>query len=222
MKKLMIVLVIGLAKMGFAQTDAAISHATYKNVTSFDDYESITVVNTTDETEGLVKIGHISAMVLGSKIYTNKAEVEKKAFNKLKMAGAMIGASVIRMPNMVIKSKSGGALLDFSADQELTGIAYAMAPLDMEAFKKVVSANAEYNSVNQIKINNRDAKFSTMDRNVKFRVNTIKKEDNVIMIAGDLKGESAKKFQVVSFDHDTFDVYFFDAFATYRMKFKIN
>jgi hypothetical protein len=190
----------------------------FKLVSNINDYENITLINSVEESVGLYKIGHVSASSGGIKMFNSKEDLEKKTITKLKMGGALMGASVIRVANMLIKNKEYS--VDWDRNKELAGTAYSLTPLDFDAFAKLLGNKSEYFSVSGIELSSTSVNFSKRDKTTKLNVTSLKKEDYAIIINGKLHGD-AGKYQVVYFDSESFDVFFMDDKGSYRIKFKI-
>ena len=202
----------------FGQSDNANQNAKYKQVTDINDYENIAIINKVEDSEGLFKIGHVSASSSGIKMFNSKEDLQKKTFIKLKMVGALMGASVIRIPNMQIKNKEYA--VDWDRSQELAGTAYSLTPLDFDAFAKLLGDKSEYFSISGTELGFNSTNFSNRDKTIKINIASLKKEDNAIIIKGKLHGDEGK-YQVVYFDSESFDVFYMDRAGSYRIKFKL-
>lgn len=211
-----------ITKNGRVQTFSEV--ASYKKVKGVDDFENVSITQVESEVKGLFKVGEVSSKAKGTTNLANQERVKQRAYRKMKMVAAMMGANVIYLTDQHSESnKAGGQHHAGSpAETNLTGVAYSSILPSVEEFKSIIKDKRNFVAVEKAKLwsSASDLNRSILDN--EFTITSINDENGIIQINGVLQGEPKyKKFRIVSFDKDYFTVYFEDKSSSYNVKVKI-
>jgi hypothetical protein len=209
-------------KSGRVQTFAEAT--SFKHVNGVDDFENVTITQVESEVRGLFKVGDLSSKAKGATIYSNQERVKERAYRKLKIIAAMMGANIIYVTNQRTEgNKMGGYYQSGStAEASLSGVAYTNQLPSIDEFKKVVNDKKNFTAVEEASLWSSASDMSKKNINSNFIISDITNEGGIIMINGELQGESKyKTFRVVSFDNDYFNIFYEDKSTAYNIKIKI-
>lgn len=136
----------------------------------------------------------------------------------------MQGANIIYLTNMRTEGNKAGGYYQSgsSAETNLTGVAYTNQLPSIDEFKKIINEKKNFTAVQEAKMWSSASDMTKTDIRSNFVINSITNENGLIIINGELQGESKyKTFRVVSFDTDYFNVYYEDKSTVYNIKIKI-
>ncbi|NWJ52202.1 MAG: hypothetical protein HXX14_15205 [Bacteroidetes bacterium] len=209
-------------KNGRVQTFAEAT--SYKTVASVNDYENVTITQVEGEVKGLFKIGDVSSKAKGTTTLSNQERVKERAYKKLKIQAAMMGANIIYLTNQRTEgNKMGGYFQSGStAETNLTGIAYTNQLPDIEDFKKIIADKRDFQAVFETKLWSSASDMSLAALENKFTISEITNENGLIMIKGQLEGVSSySKFRVVSFTKEFFNIFYEDKSTVYNIRIQL-
>ncbi len=209
-------------KSGRIQTFAEAT--SYKTVESVNDFENVTITQVEGEIKGLYKIGDVSSKAKGTTALSNQERVKERAYKKLKIQAAMMGANIIYLTNQRTEgNKMGGYYQSASAaETNLTGIAYTNKLPDFEAFKKLIDNRIDFSLINEAKLWSGASDMSVKDITGQLQINEITNENGLIMLDGKLEGVSKySKFKVVFFTKEYFNIFYEDKSTAYNIKIKL-
>lgn len=209
-------------KSGRVQTFAEAT--SYKTVASVNDYENVTITQAEGEVKGLYKVGDVSSKAKGTTTFSNQERVKERAYKKLKIQAAMMGANIVYLTNQRTEgNKMGGYFQSGStAETNLTGIAYTNQLPDIEDFKKIIADKRDFYAVLEAKLWSSASDMSIAGSQNKFVISEMTNENGLIMIKGQLEGVSAySKFRVVSFTKEFFNIFYEDKSTAYNIRIKL-
>lgn len=209
-------------KSGRVQTFAEAT--SFKKISGVDDFENVTITQVESEIKGLFKIGDVSSKAKGTTTLSNQERVKERAYRKLKIQAAMQGANIIYLTNMRTEGNKAGGYYQSgsSAETNLTGVAYTNQLPSIDEFKKIINEKKNFTAVQEAEMWSSSSDMTKTDIQSNFLINSITNENGIIIINGELQGESKyKTFRVVSFDTDYFNVYYEDKSTVYNIKIKI-
>lgn len=209
-------------KSGRVQTFAETT--SFKTVSSVDDFENVTITQVESEIKGLFKIGDVSSKAKGTTTLSNQERVKERAYRKLKIQAAMQGANIIYLTNMRTEGNKAGGYYQSgsSAETNLTGVAYTNQLPSIDEFNKIINEKKNFNTVQKAKMWSSASDMTKTDIQSSFVINSVTNENGIIIINGELQGESKyKTFRVVSFDKDYFNVYYEDKSTAYNIRIKV-
>jgi len=203
-------------KSGRVQTFAEAT--SYKTVNSVNDFENVTVTAVEGEVKGLYKLGDVDSKAKGTTVYSNQERVKQRAYRKLKIQAAMLGANIIYLTNQRTEGNKYGSYYTSgsSAETNLTGVAYSNILPDFEKFKALIGNRNVFTAIKRFKLWASDSDVSEDEINKKFVINNITNENGIIIIDGHLDKEDNTRFQVASFSEQTFSVAFRDKSTAYN------
>jgi hypothetical protein len=209
-------------KSGRVQTFA--ESTSYKKINNVEDFDNVTITQVETEIKGLFKLGDVSSKAKGTTTLSNQERVKERAYRKLKIGAAMMGGNIIYLTDQRTEGNKYGSKYQAgsSAETNLSGIAYTNVLPNFDDFKKLINGRREFVAISQAKLwsSASDMTISSIDRN--FTIQTIQNENGFIVVTADLDGErDYDKFRVVSFDKDSFNIYYEDKSTAYNVKIKL-
>ena len=195
-----------------------------KNVQSVDDYENVTVTQLDYEIKGLNKLGDVGSKAKGTTLISNQQSVKERAYRKIRMAAAMMGANIVYVTYQRSIGNNQGGFFDSGSSSEtsLTGVAYSNKSLNLEAFKNTLSDKTSFTAVEKVEFCSAFCTYDKTKSHKNFTITSISDDNGSIMIQGQLQGErQTYSFRVVSFDKSSFTLFFSNSCATYNVKIKI-
>ena len=209
-------------KSGRIQTFA--ESTALKNVQSVDDYENVTVTQLDYEIKGLNKLGDVGSKAKGTTLISNQQSVKERAYRKIRMAAALMGANIVYVTYQRSVGNNQGCFFDSGSSSEtsLTGVAYSNKSLNLEEFKNTLSNKTSFKAVEKIELCSAFCTYDKTKSHKNFTMTSISEDNGSIMIQGRLQGErEIHSFRVVSFDKSCFTLFFSNSCATYNVKIKI-
>jgi hypothetical protein len=193
-------------KSGRVQT---FENVTYKPVLNMRDYGNVTVSTLESEIKGFNKLGDVSAKAKGTTIYSSEERVKQRAYNKLKMQAALMGANIILLTNQHVQGNNYGYYSSNSTETNLTGVAYATKLPDYDKFLSFINNRKDFNTVMVYSLGRNDSEYSTDAGGETFTIDSISNNDGAAIIKGHLKGENdVDTFQLTNFDDKTFSIFY--------------
>jgi hypothetical protein len=209
-------------KSGRVQTFAEAT--SYKRISGVDDFENVTITQVEGEVKGLFKIGDVSSKAKGTTTLSNQERVKERAYRKIKIVAAMMGANIIYLTNQRTEGNKMGGYYQSgsSAETNLTGVAYTNILPNIDEFKNVINGKRNFTAVLEAKLWSSASDMTKTTIQTNFVLNSVSNENGLIMINGELEGNSKfKTFRVVSFDKEYFNVYVEDKSTAYNLKIRI-
>jgi hypothetical protein len=129
------------------------------NIKGPEEWEKVDIATTEAETHGLYKVDLISTKATGTTVYSSVTKVQNRAFDKMKMAAALLGGNLVYIKNQSlegnIRSNSGGR----ASRAQITGTVYCSDLPDSETLKKNLESRKKIQVVNEVKLGNSDAQL---------------------------------------------------------------
>ena len=208
-------------KSGRVQTFA--EGTSYKKVNGVEDYDNVTITAVESETKGLYKVGDVSSKAKGTTSFSNQERVKERAYKKMKIEAAMMGANIVYLTdqrgqgNIIGTKYSAGQTTETS----LSGVAYTNILPNIEDFKKLIGNNKNFVATEQNKLWSGAADMQTDPMQAKFSITNIINDNGIITLEAFLDGESDNtKFRVVSFSANSFNIYYRDKSTSYFIRIK--
>lgn len=205
-------------KSGRVQTFSEAS--SFKKVESVDDFENVTISQVEGEIKGLFKVGDVSAKAKGTTAYANQERVKERAYRKLKIQAAMMGANIIYLTNQRTEGNKLGGYYQSAVPTEtnLSGIAYSSQLPSFEDFKTLIADKRDFVAVTEAKLWSSGSDMSKSDLANRFTISNIINENGLIMLEGTLEGvKKYNKFRVVSFTKESFNFFYEDKSTAYNI-----
>lgn len=209
-------------KSGRIQTFAEAT--SYKIITNVMDYDKVTITSVENEIKGLYKLGDVNAKAKGTTVYSNQEKVKERAYHKLKIQAAMVGANIIFLTNQRTEGNKYGTYFTSgsTAETNLTGVAYSNLLPDYDKFKTTIGNKTDCIAVKRYKLWASDSDVSDDVINKTFKITNILNENGVVIVEADLQGEKDfKRFQLVNFNENEFSIAYKDKGTAYNFTIKI-
>lgn len=173
----------------------------FNAVKGVDDYEKVTVTAVESEVKGLFKVGDVSAKAVGTTELSNQERVKNRAYRKLKMVAAMMGANAVYLTNQRTEGNKIGYFSSSSAETNLTGVAYTNRLPDFNAFKELLDRHkGKMTQVLEVSLGGSSTEYAKFKTNKPFTIENLTGENGLIVIDD--------KYRVVGFDQQGFNVYY--------------
>jgi len=196
----------------------------FKSIKNVDDYENVSITQVESEIRGLFKIGEVSSKSKGTTTLSNQERVKERAYRKLKIEAAMMGANVVFLTHQRTEGNKAGGYWQSgsSAETNLSGVAYTNKLPDYNDFVSLIGENKEFVTIERAKLWSSSSDLSKSAYKKKFVINNIMNENGIIMIKGNLEGiKKYDSFKVVSYDENTFNIFYEDKSTTYNITVQI-
>lgn len=208
-------------KNGRVQTfSESTSFKTLKNV---EDYENVSIAQVENEIKGLFKLGEVSSKSKGTTTMSNQKRVQERAYRKLKIEAAMMGANVIYLTHQRTEgNKAGGYWQSGSAaETNLSGVIYTNILPNYNQFLSKIENKKEFTTIEQVSLWGSSSDLSKAKYERKFIIDNIINENGLIILNGKLEGiKKYNSFRVVSFDDNVFNIYYEDKSTIYNITIK--
>lgn len=209
-------------KSGRVQTFA--ESTSFKTINGVDDYENVSISQVESEVKGLFKVGDVSSKAKGASTLSNQERVKERAYRKLKIGAALMGGNIVYLTNQRTEGNKMGNYFrpPSTAETNLTGIVYTNKLPNFEDFKKSIGETKNFTAVEEAKLWSNSSDMSKISIQSSFVLNSISSKNGLIIINGDLGGQTkGKTYRVVSFDNDYFNIYYETGSTAYNVKIKI-
>lgn len=186
----------------------------FNSVNKVEDYEKVTIATSEKEIAGLYKIGDVSAKARGVTEFSNQDRVKGRAYAKLKMMAAMMGANVIYVTDQT--SRGSNWEHEIAAQTNITGVAYSTDIPQYDNFVKLLetkdSRSATLVKTDIKKLHSSMSTYTTDSTSrLAFKIESVKQENNTIVV-NDI-------YRVVRYDEEGFELYHQD--KTNRINFRV-
>jgi hypothetical protein len=207
-------------KSGPIQTFAQAT--SFKIIKNVDDYKNVTITQIESEIKGLFKLGEINSKAKGTTTISNQIRVKERAYNKLKLNAAMMGANIIYIYNQRAEgNKQGGYYQsDSSNETSLSGIAYSNSLPNYDSFINIVGEKKYFTAVEKNSLWSSGSDINKSQIDYKFRIDTVTNESGFIMVKCNFFESGSETYRVVSFNREYFNLYFEDKSSCYNVKVK--
>ena len=179
---------------GRIQSFAALT--SLKKVISVEDYENVSIATVESEILGLFKIGDVSAKAKGTTELANQERVKARAYRKLKIVAAMMGANIIYLTSH--RSRGNSMAFEIATETSITGVAYSNILPNYSKFQKLIAGK----SMKQKTITymgGSSSNYQQYEDIQPFAITTIEEHGGLIVING--------QYQVTHYDETGFNIY---------------
>lgn len=194
----------------------------YKKVSSVDEYENVTMTAVESEVKGLFKLGDVSAKAKGTTTLSNQERVKERAYRKMKIEAAMMGANIVYLLNQRSEGNKYGGYFQSGSTTEtsLTGVAYTNQLPNIDDFLKLINNRTDFIATEENKMWSSDSDVRKITSKKKLKITNIINDNGIITIEGQLEGVSKYfKFRLANFTNDYFSIYYQDKSTAYNYKF---
>jgi hypothetical protein len=194
-----------------------------KNIASLDDYEHITISQIEGEVKGLYKLGEVSAKAKGTTVLSDQERVKRRAYRKLKMEAALMGANVVYLLHQRDQGNRFGGLFQSGSSSEtsLTGVAYSNQLVNFDEFKNAFTGRPNFIAVQETSLFSSGSNLIKRELMHLFDIYSISNDNGIVTIQGSLQGETlCNSFRLVSFDAEFFYVYYETKISAHNIKIR--
>ncbi|HSN49669.1 MAG TPA: hypothetical protein VLR52_00460 [Bacteroidales bacterium] len=205
-------------KSGRVQTFA--ESTSYNTVTGPKDFENVTITKVEGEVKGLFKLGDVSSKAKGTTDLSNQERVKQRAYRKLKIQAAMMGANIIYLTDARTQGNKMGSKYESSqsAEASFSGVAYTNVLPDYDVFLTLLKNKTIFSAVEMVKLWSGAPDMSLKDIDKPFNIIKVYNEAGLIYINASVKGIDNDVFRVISFSQGTFVVVYTDKSSIYNLR----
>ena len=205
-------------KSGRVQTFATV--LSLKPVNSVDDYNNVTVTNVESEVLGLFKLDFAGSKAKGTTEYSNMERVKERAYYKLRIVAALMGANIVYLTQVQTTGNQYGNSAT-SNETNLAGIAYTNVLPDYDGFNKSFGTRTTYQGNGMVSLwsDGSDMKKDFFDKTLSIQ--KIYNDNGLIMISGTIPGIKCELFRVTHFTNDSFTLFYQDKTTAYNLYFRL-
>lgn len=181
----------------------------FNEVNSINDYEKVTISNVESEVKGLFKVSDVGAKAKGGSTFSSMEKVRNRAYEKIKIQAAMMGANVVYLAHQNTEGNKYGGYFQAGSTTEtsLTGVAYSNNSIDLEKFKLKLNNKNSFTAIKEYRLGTSNMTFSELSIEYDLTIKDIIKENSGIYILADLN-KKEYKFRLAYFDENNFYLYF--------------
>lgn len=195
----------------------------YKKVASVEDFENVTITEVESEVKGLYKIGDVSAKAKGTTTYSNQERVKERAYRKMKIVAAMMGANIVYLTDQ--RGQGNIQSTQYQSGQttetSLSGVSYSNVLPNMDTFMNRIGTKTKFVAVEENKLWSSSADLSTQLIGGELKLDSVTNEGGQIILHGDLPGAGrVHEFRVAYFSSTHFSIYYEDKSTSYNIKLK--
>ncbi len=204
---------------GSGRIEKFVDLKTLANLRGAHEWEKVDVATTEYETKGLYKIDMVSAKATGTTVYSSVSKVQDRAFNKLKMASALLGGNLVYVKSEAvegnIRSSSGGR----TSRAQILGTVYCSQLLDTVEFKKIMESGDDYTLTTKIGLRNNDADIHNIEAKAEpVKINFYKFRKGFIYLKLTIgKRKEEIDYRVISYEDNKIVVSYKDGTAYYNL-----
>lgn len=197
-------------KSGRVQTFAEATN--FKTVKGAEDFENVSLTSVQNEVNGLFKLGDVSAKAKGTTTIASMEKVKERAYKKLKIVAAMMGANIIYLTqNTTIGNQQGTKYqAGNSTETNLAGVAYSNQLPSFEAFNNLIGSRSQFQCEEIYKMSQREPDMDQRDCKKSVRISKIYNESGLIMVDADIDGVDFSTFRVIQFYPNEFTMMYKD------------
>jgi len=208
-------------KSGRIQT--FVEATSYKKVSNVDDFENVTMTAVEAEVKGLFKLGDVSSKAKGTTTISNQERVKERAYRKMKIEAAMMGANIVYLTNQRSEGNKDGGIITSrqSAETSLTGVAYTNQLPNSGDFRKLIHSRTNFSAIEENKLWSSASDLTKAPSKKELKILNIINDNGIITIEGQLTGVTKyTKFRLANFTDEYFSIYYQDKDTAYNYKIK--
>ena len=198
----------------------------FKKVKDVSDYENVTFSQVESEIRGLYKIGDVSAKAKGTTLMSNQGRVMDRAYRKIKMQAALMGANVIFLTNQREDGNKGGGYYQSgtSSETSISGIAYSNQIPNFNVFINRIGNKRTFIPRFQDYLHSGGTEFISSTIVSKLKISEIINESGFIILKANLEDSNSltNRYRVVSFDDNNFNITYESKNTVYNITIPFN
>ena len=208
-------------KSGRVQTFAEAT--SYKTVHGAPDHENVSFTFVQSEVNGLFKLGDVSAKAKGTTVYSSMEKVKERAYKKLKIEAAMMGANIVYIHQNITEGNQYGGQYQAgkSTETNVAGVAYSNKLPDYEGFNSLIGTRTDLQSVQTFKLSQRDADMKDWNEVLPVKIMKVYNESGLIMVNAKISGVKEDTFRVIYFTSEEFTLMYKDGERIYNYKVRL-
>ncbi len=195
----------------------------YKTVTGANDFDNVTLTSVQSEVNGLFKLGDVSSKAKGTTVFASMEKVKERAYKKMKIVAAMMGANIIYLTqNTTIGNQMGSQYqAGHQTETNLAGVAYSNKLPNYDDFNKMIGVKTQFQCVVLVGMSQRDADMDVNDCSKNVQIFKIYNESGLTMVKAKIDGVDFDTFRVISYTNKEFTLVYKDGERIYNYKIRV-
>lgn len=195
----------------------------YKTVKGANDYDNVTLTSVQSEVNGLFKLGDVSSKAKGTTTMASMEKVKERAYKKMKLVAAMMGANIIYLTQNTTNGNQQGSYFQagHATETNLAGVAYSNKLPSYDEFNKLVGNKTQFQCAEMFKMSQRDADLEQRPYTKNVQVLKIYNESGLTMVNAKIDGVDNSVFRVISFSKEEFTLVYKDGERIYNYRIKV-
>lgn len=188
----------------------------FKKVNSIKDWELVSISQVESEVRGLYKLGDVSAKAQGGTTLTGMERIKDRAFKKLKIQAAMMGANIVYMTQLNSAGAQHGYWASKAAETSLSGVAYSNSLPDKSGFDRLIFEKKKFEVREKIILYSNAKDASEISSKGTFELNDVAVDGKLFYVIGKLNRGKEIRYRVTRFDTDSFTIVYEDKNTLYN------
>ncbi len=192
----------------------------YKTVNGAVDYDNVALTSVQNEVNGLFKLGDVSSKAKGTTTMASMEKVKERAYKKLKIVAAMMGANIIYLTqNSTIGNQAGTQYVaGHATETNLAGVAYSNKIPNFNEFNNLINGKTKYLCVSIFKMSQRDSDLDSSETQKMVEIYKVYNESGLIMVNAKIDGVKNDTFRVIGFNKEEFTLVYKDGERIFNYK----
>jgi hypothetical protein len=188
----------------------------FKKVNSIKDWELVSISQVEGEVKGLYKLGDVSAKAQGGTTMTGMERIKDRAFKKLKIQAAMMGANIVYMTQLNSAGAQHGYWVSKAAETSLSGVAYSNILPEKSGFDKLISGKKKFEGREKITLYSNAKDASEISFKGNFELSDVAVDGKLFYVIGKLNKGKEIRYRVTRYDNDSFTIVYEDKNTLYN------
>jgi len=194
----------------------------FKKVNGIDDWELVSISQVESEVKGLYKLEDISAKAQGGSTLTGMERIKDRAFKKLKIQAAMVGANIVYMTQLNSAGAQHSYWVSKAAETSLSAVAYSNTLPDLVEFEKLLSDRKRFITQSKITLYSNAKDASENQFKGSFELSNVAVDGKLFYVTGKLNKGKENRYRVIRYNSDTFTIVYEDKNTLYNYVLAFN
>jgi len=195
-------------------------NTSFKKVSGPKDFENVSITKVESEVKGLFKLGDVSSKAKGATTMSNQEKVKDRAYRKLKIEAAMLGANIIYLTDARTQGNKAGTqyVAGETAEASFSGVAYTNVLPKYNDFIKILGDKTNLTAIELVELYSSGSDMDFKEINKPVSINKVYNENGLIMMKASVKGIDREVFRVTTFSPGSFTIVYSDKTSLYNIK----
>jgi len=195
----------------------------YKTVKGATDFDNVTFTSVQSEVNGLFKLGDVSSKAKGTTSLASMEKVKERAYKKMKIVAAMMGANIIYLTQNTTTGNQMGSYFqaDKPTETNVAGVAYSNKLPSFDDFNKLIGNKTQFQCAELFTMSQRGTDLNRKDYSKTVQILKVYNESGLTMVNAKIDGVDYNVFRVISFNNDEFTLVYKDGERIYNYRIRV-